>query len=141
MNPAPHVQARASPATVAMAIVVADDVAEITALARQWLQDAGHTVTCAASGDEVIRLMKRQHIDVAVVDVLMPDGDGLDVVLAARRISPKTRVLAISGGGRYMTADECLRIASGVGADRILFKPFTRAELITAVEQLAAGRP
>lgn len=117
-------------------IVVADDVKEITALAQVWLQDAGHAVTCATCGQEVIRVMKQQQVDVAVVDVLMPDGDGLDVVMAAKQISPVTRLLAISGGGSYMTGAECLRMAKGIGADRILQKPFTRGQLISLVEEL-----
>lgn len=118
--------------------MVADDVDEIVQLARVWLEDAGHAVTCAHCGNEVVRVMREEHLDIAVVDVLMPDGDGLDVVLAARRISPHTRLLAISGGGRYMRADECLRLAKGIGADRVLLKPFNRQQLVSAVEELAS---
>lgn len=134
MIPTPETQVGVRP----LAIIVADDVEEITKLARQWLEDAGHAVTCAASGYEVIRLMKRQPVDIAVVDVLMPDGDGLDVVMAVKRIGPHIRVLAISGGGSYMTGGECLRIAKGIGADAVLQKPFGRKELVLAVEKLAA---
>lgn len=134
MIPAPATPVAVRP----LAIIVADDVEEITTLARQWLEERGHTVTCAASGYEVIRLMKRQYVDIAVVDVLMPDGDGLDVVMAVKRIGPHIRILAISGGGSYMTGGECLRIAKGIGADAILQKPFGRNELVAAVEKLAA---
>src|SRR4051794_25557774 len=92
-----------------LAIIVADDVVEILQLLGQCLEEAGHTVSYASSGSEVIRLLGRQPCDLAVVDVLMPDGDGLDVIFAVKRSYPLARVLAISGGGKYMVAAECLR--------------------------------
>ncbi|MDO8540524.1 MAG: response regulator [Opitutaceae bacterium] len=122
-----------------LTIVVADDVEEITFLAKQWLEDAGHTVICAAGGDEVVRLMRDRKIDLVITDVLMPDGDGLDVLLAAKRMSPETKILAISGGGKYMTAGECLRIAKGIGANQVLLKPFNRVQLVAEVERLGTA--
>lgn len=117
-----------------LAIIVADDVAEILRLVGQFLEGLGHTISYASSGTEVIRLLARQACDLAIVDVLMPDGDGLDVVFAVKRSYPSTRVLAISGGGKYMVAGECLRVAKGVGAEGILLKPFNRAQLLAAID-------
>lgn len=129
----------AGPAPVRpLSIVVADDVPEILQLARIWLNGTGHAVTCAGSGGEVIRLMKHQAFDVIVADVLMPDGDGLDVIVSVKREKNGPRVLAISGGGKYMTAGDCLRIARGIGADAVLLKPFTREQFVGAVERLGA---
>jgi CheY-like chemotaxis protein len=119
-----------------LSVVVADDVPEILDLVRLWLEEMGHSVTCAGSGSEVIRLMKTRTFDVIVADVLMPDGDGLDIIVAAQRSHAPSRVLAISGGGKYMTATDCLRIAKGIGADAVLMKPFNRVQFVEAVERL-----
>jgi CheY-like chemotaxis protein len=132
----PTFQDSPAPTTKALAIIVADDVEEIQFLVRQYLEEAGHTVACASTGHEVIRLLGKQHFDLVITDVLMPDGDGLDVIVAAKRNFSGTRILAISGGGKYMVAGECLRIAKGVGAHGLLLKPFNRQQLLVAIEQV-----
>lgn len=116
-------------------IVVADDVPEIAQLVETWLQAAGHAVTHAANGREVIQIVTEKRIDLVVTDIVMPDGDGWDAILAVSRLRPGTRILAISGGSRHMPADACLRVAKGVGADGVLKKPFRRAEFLSAVEK------
>jgi CheY-like chemotaxis protein len=122
-----------------LAIIVADDVEEMLHLMGRCLEEAGHSVSYASTGSEVIRLLARQPCDLALVDVLMPDGDGLDVIFAVKRSHPGTRALAISGGGKYMVAAECLRVAKGVGADGVLLKPFTRQQLLDAIEWVMKG--
>jgi len=118
-----------------LAIIVADDVEEIRDLLKSWLEDLGHDVECAASGWEVVRLAKKRVFDLVITDVLMPDGDGLDVITALRKTRAEPRVLAISGGGKYMLAANCLRIAKGVGADEVLLKPFKREQLLEAIDR------
>lgn len=135
----PAAQGPTAAATKPLAIIVADDVEEIVRLLQQYLEDAGHKVACVSTGHEVIRLLRQQHFDLVITDVLMPDGDGLDVIVAAKRDYSGTRVLAISGGGKYMVARDCLRIAKGVGAHGLLLKPFNRQQLLSAVEQVTRG--
>ena len=119
-------------------ILVADDVEEIKQLVALWLEEAGHAVTHASNGRDVVRLVKDRAFDLVVTDIVMPNGDGWDAILAINRLRPGTRILAISGGGKHMPADACLRVAKGVGADHILKKPFHRAQLLEAVNQVAA---
>lgn len=135
----PAAQGPTATAIKPLAIIVADDVEEIVRLLQQYLEDAGHTVACVSTGHEVIRLLRKQHFDLVITDVLMPDGDGLDVIVATKRDYSRTRVLAISGGGKYMVAGDCLRIAKGVGAHGLLLKPFNRQQLLAAVEQVTRG--
>ena len=119
-------------------ILVADDVDEITDLIRHWLEDAGHTVTLASNGREVIELVQKRRFDIVVTDIVMPGVDGWDAILAVSRIRPEIRILAISGGGKLMPVDACLRVAKGVGADLVLKKPFRRPEFLAAVNKLAS---
>lgn len=117
-------------------IVVAEDVAELLHLVAGWLEEEGHKVTRASNGRDVVRLMRAKPFDLLVTDIVMPQGDGWDAILAVNRIRPATRILAISGGAQHMPADACLRVAKGVGADAVLKKPFNRAQLIGAVNQV-----
>lgn len=117
-------------------MIVADDVAEIQALLEMWLSDEGCRVKCASTGFEVLRLLREEPVDLVVADVLMPDGDGIDVIMELKRTNAKTRVLAISGGGRRMQAEDCLKIAKGMGAQGVLLKPFDRAQFFAAVRRV-----
>lgn len=119
-------------------ILVADDVDEITELIRRWLEDDGHSVTMASNGREVIELVQKRRYDIVVTDIVMPGVDGWDAILAVGRIRPETRILAISGGGKLMPVDACLRVAKGVGADLVMKKPFRQPEFMAAVHKLAS---
>lgn len=117
-------------------ILVADDLPEIQQLLLHWLADAGHQVTAAATGFQVVKLLKEERFDLVVTDMLMPDGDAIDVIIGARRHASDTRVLVVSGGGRFMQAQDCLRLAQNVGADGVLLKPFVREQLLEAVDRV-----
>ena len=91
---------------------------------------------CASSGEEVSELLRRQPVDLVITDVLMPDGDGLDVIQSLRQTHSAARVLAISGGGRHLQATDCLKFAKGLGADEVLLKPFNREQLLAAVNRI-----
>jgi CheY-like chemotaxis protein len=129
-----------------LSVAVVDDVVEIRELIRSCLVEAGCSVATAESGNELLKLMRTQSFDVIITDVLMPDGDGLEVIQQAKRLQPGARMLAISGGGHHLQPADCLRFAKGLGAHAVLLKPFNREQLIDAVarvmkQQLAEPRP
>ena len=126
------------PAARALAILVVDDMADLPPLIRDWLVRRGHLVHCAFSGHEAIALLRREHVDLVITDVLMPDGDGPDLIGQVRRLQPAARILAISGGGRYVESDDCLKIARGLGAHAALMKPFDRDKLFEGIAQARA---
>ena len=117
-----------------LSVVVADDVIEIQRLLRAWLEDLGCLVTCVSTGQEAVRTIRSQHVDVVITDILMPDGDGLEVIAEMRRLQATARILAISGGGSHLEASDCLRFARGLGAHGLLMKPFNRQQLIASLE-------
>jgi DNA-binding response OmpR family regulator len=116
-----------------ISILVADDEPGILDLLHKWLDKDGHTVACARSGHEAAELMKRQRFDIVIADVLMPDGDGLELITESKKTQPDARIVAISGGGRYLHGTECLKVATGLGAHAAVLKPFSFSELRASI--------
>ena len=121
-----------------LSIVVADDVVELPPIIREWLRRDGHEIHCVFSGREVIELLKRGPVDLVITDVLMPDGDGLEVIMEEKALQPGIRILAISGGGQLMPALDCLKLAGAMGAHAVLLKPFTRPQLMDGMRRALA---
>jgi CheY-like chemotaxis protein len=121
-------------------ILVADDDLTVRRMLQRVLEDAGYDVALAADGVEACHLATSGHISAAIVDVLMPERDGLEVIGWLRRSRPETRIIAISGGGR-LGADGYLDIARRLGADRVLRKPMRAAALLAALSELTPAVP
>ena len=125
-----------------LTILVADDEEALRQLVKHWLVTAGHAVVLAADGNEARGAVKRQKFDLVITDVLMPGNDGLDLITHVKTAQPQTRILAISGGGRYMGGDDCLRMARGLGAHATVIKPFNWEQLQAGMtEALAPPKP
>jgi len=114
-------------------ILLVDDDDMSRSAIHKMLERAGYTVESTQDGNEVIRLYSQHGADLVVTDLIMPDKDGLEIIQDLRRIDPKVRILAISGGGR-VDANEYLAVARKFGAVEVLSKPFTKNDLRLAVE-------
>ena len=127
-------------APFAASVLIVDDVPEIRNLLQRWLRDLGCIATCVSTGEEAVRFLRTMHLDLVVTDVLMPDGDGLDVTMELKRIQSTARIVAMSGGSDYLHPSECLKWARGLGADAGLLKPFNRQQFMDTVMPLLAPR-
>jgi DNA-binding NtrC family response regulator len=116
-----------------LSILVADDEDSIRSLIQHFLSTAGHTVVAAANAQEACAAMVKQRFDLVITDVLMPDGDGLDLITELKKTQPEARILAISGGGRYLEGSDYLKLAKGLGAHHAMMKPFTWQQLQDAI--------
>lgn len=125
----------ATPAST-LSILVADDEEGIRQLLSHWLQRAGYQVTCVDCGQEAARALRARPFDLIITDIVMPDGDGFELITEFRRAQPATRILAISGGGKYLQGADCLRMAKGLGAHGAVMKPFTREQLLAGVDAI-----
>ena len=120
-------------------ILVVDDEVTVREMVGEMLTRGGYEVVMAANGLEAMRRLKEQEFAVIVTDIVMPEQEGLETVLAVRKEHPQTKVIAISGGGRYGASDY-LETATFFGADRVFGKPISWQELLAAVEELLAER-
>lgn len=119
-------------------ILIIEDEEIIRATLQQMLARSKHNVTAAATGVEGLALMERRSFDLVIIDMIMPEKDGIETIIDIRHRWPEARILAISGGGRTRNMD-FLRYARSVGANAILPKPFTNEDLTrTVAEALAA---
>ena len=115
-------------------ILLIEDNDLIRSLLRETLELAGHTVIEARNGAEGLDLFRQAGADLVITDIVMPDKDGLAVVMALREQVPPVNIIAISGAGN--SAEDYLDRAYRMGAVKVLLKPFSIAALIAAVDEL-----
>jgi DNA-binding NtrC family response regulator len=118
-------------------ILIIDDEEQIRAMLEQMLTREGYEVAVADNGKEGMRVCREQEIDLIITDIIMPEKDGIEMILELRHDFPQLKVIAISGGGR-LGPDGYLEMAQKLGAHRTFFKPFNRKEILDAVQDLLA---
>jgi DNA-binding response OmpR family regulator len=126
------------PNTMARILLIDDDDSVRTML-RQTLTHFGHTVIEARDGQEGLKLFQHARADLVITDIVMPEKEGLEVLMELRQEQPPVKIIAMSGGGRGMAADY-LRMARGMGAARVLAKPFSHEVLMAAVNELLSEK-
>ncbi len=118
-------------------ILVIDDEQSIRDLLKEVLEKAGHQVIEAADGREGLALYQKQAVDLVIMDLLMPDTDGLEATLQLTREYLDAKIIAMTGAqGDHNFLD----IAKLFGARRTFEKPFDVNKLVEAVkEELASS--
>jgi CheY-like chemotaxis protein len=119
-----------------LSILVADDEENIRVLLEELLAAAGHKVVTVRNGTQGIAALKGHRFDLVLTDVLMADGDGLSLIAETKKSHSAARIIAISGGGRYLDGKDCLKMARGLGAHGALMKPFGSEQLMAAIKQV-----
>lgn len=116
-------------------VLIIDDDEDVRAVLRRALEGAGYDVTEAADGKEGLREFRRSPADVIIVDIFMPEKEGLETILEIRELAPHVKTMAISGGG--MTGSlEYLDYANTFGVDRTFTKPLVLEEVVKEVRRL-----
>lgn len=115
-------------------IVVADDDTGIRKLLCGVLRSSGYHVLEAANGKQAVAHIEREHVDLLVTDLVMPDQEGIETIREVRKRFPNLRIMAMSGG----FGEQFLSIAGKVGADHIIRKPFETGAIREAIRHLLA---
>ena len=116
-------------------ILVIDDEISICESLQGVLEDEDYTVQTALSGEDGVRLLSGEHIDLVFLDILMPGGiDGIETLKRMKQMSPDTEVLMISGHGTFDLALE----AGQLGASDFLGKPLSLESILRKVEAISA---
>ena len=117
-------------------ILVVEDDAVVRKSVSAVLRSAGHETLEAGDGKAGLDILNNHHVDLAIVDIWMPNVDGLNFL---RQLPDQFRsipIIMISGGGAGNTLEQATAIAMMRGASEVLFKPFEPDELLAAVDRL-----
>ena len=110
-------------------VLTVDDEAVVCESIRRVLTEEGYNVTVATSARAGLDIIRKQHIDLLLLDIRMPDMDGIDCLRETRAISPETEVIMVTGYATIDTAVEAVKL----GATDYLQKPVKPARLVVAV--------
>ena len=116
-------------------VLIVEDDKELREMLKMSLLRSGFTVLEAKNGKDAITHFKPALTDLVVTDLIMPEEDGLKVVIKLRELKPSIKIIAISGGGK-VGPGSYLNLAKALGADAIYSKPFSINDLILKIEQL-----
>jgi two-component system OmpR family response regulator len=120
-----------------MRILLAEDDAEMAEFVARGLDELGHNVVRASNGADALHLATAEPFDLALVDRMMPDMDGLSVLRRLRAAGIEIPVLLLTALGRIEDRVEGLE----AGADDYLVKPFAFSELAARINALARRGP
>ncbi len=110
-------------------ILVVDDDAQIRQLAAKLLREHGHRVSAARDGRELWQVMGTAEIDLVILDIMLPGGNGLDLCRELRARFPQLPIIMVTALG----SDTDRIVGLEVGADDYLPKPFNPRELLARI--------
>jgi signal transduction histidine kinase/CheY-like chemotaxis protein len=116
-------------------ILVVDDEPGIRHLLRKLLTGVGYRVLEAGNGREAIQQVATSKVDLVIMDLVMPELEGIETIQALHRKLPQLKLIAMSG----QFASPMLRVAEHLGAQVSLAKPIQPDELLEAVARMIAG--
>jgi CheY-like chemotaxis protein len=117
-------------------ILIADDDAEVRGFLRAALESGGYEVVEAANGKQALAAVRAGGVDLAIMDLVMPEQEGIETIVALRKEAPSVGIIAISGAleGPY------LGMARALGAQAALSKPVSAELLLAKVAEALEGR-
>jgi CheY-like chemotaxis protein len=116
-------------------ILLVEDDKDLRAMLKSSLEKKRYIVMEASNGREAINKFKPLLTDLVITDLLMPEQDGIGLIMEIKKLKPEIKIIAISGGGKAGPSNY-LSIASTLGADAVFAKPFSLNIFLEKVEQL-----
>lgn len=113
-------------------LLVVDDDLEIRKLLGRYLSEQGFRVSLASSKRECDECLATHKIDIVILDVLLPDGSGLDICQNLRQQSPETVIILVTA----LREDIDRIVGLEIGADDYLGKPFNPRELLARIRAI-----
>jgi two-component system, chemotaxis family, chemotaxis protein CheY len=116
-------------------ILVIDDDPLMRSSLRTVLEGKGYAVDTLPDGRRAPAMVEQTRPDAVITDIVMPESEGIETIVAIRAVAPDLPIIAISGGGQILEA-EFLDMALQLGATAALRKPFELAQLMATLERL-----
>jgi DNA-binding NtrC family response regulator len=116
-------------------LLIIEDDHHILLMIKRMLEPLGYEIKLASDGNEGLEMFHKFEVDLVITDIIMPEKEGLEIIREMRRERPNLQIIAMSGGGK-ISADNYLETAKIFGAAKILEKPFSRTQMVSAVQHL-----
>jgi CheY-like chemotaxis protein len=119
-------------------ILIIDDEPQIRSMLRLMLERDGYEVFEAPDGIEGIRFYRQNPVDLIITDLIMPNKDGIGMIIELKKEFPEAKIIAMSGGG-LNKPEGYLKGAQKLGATCTLTKPIDREEMLRTVRETLKG--
>jgi len=116
-------------------ILIIDDEPQIRSMLKLMLERDGYEVAEAPDGIEGIRIYRRNPADLIITDLIMPNKDGIGMIIDLKKEFPNVKIIAMSGGG-LNKPEGYLKGAKKLGAACTLTKPIDRDEMLRAIKNV-----
>ena len=116
-------------------ILIIDDEKVICNACYLILSEGGHAVERKMNGAAGLKALKFKRYDVILLDMMLPDMDGMEILSTIKEKMPDTRVIVITGYSTLTNALEAMKL----GAADYLSKPFSEEELLASIEKVCSN--
>ena len=116
-------------------ILLAEDDEAMRGYISRALENAGHSVVAVDRGTEAVPLLETQRFDLLLSDIVMPEMDGIELAQRCAEVSPRTKVMFITG-----FAAVTLKASREQPQAKVLSKPFHLRDLVLEVERIFADQ-
>jgi CheY-like chemotaxis protein len=110
-------------------ILIVDDEEVIRFTLEAFLKDEGFEVLLAASGEECLDILAKEKVDLAIIDMRLPQMDGNVVILESIRLDPKLKFIVYTGSSGYILSPELIQ--AGLKPAQVLRKPLNDMDILT----------
>ena len=117
-------------------ILIIDDDDLFRTLLVDMLTFEGYQTIEAKDGNMGVDLFKKEHPDLVITDILMPEKEGMQTIREIKKESSDAHIIALSGATTRPDGISYLQLATDLGANRAFAKPFKTAEFLGAVAEL-----
>ncbi len=123
------------PTKLMKSILIVEDDEVLLKSISMVLESEGYKVSSGSNGQEAKDQLEESTPDLIITDIIMDDIDGFEVIIHAKKQSPQTKLIVISGGG-IVDPKRYLATAESLGVECTMKKPFSLDELRDAVKGL-----
>jgi DNA-binding NtrC family response regulator len=116
-------------------ILLLDDNETFLKLQGEFLRCSGHRVATFTDGKKALQMLQRKPFDLLITDLIMPDKEGIEIIIELHSKLPDLKIIAMSGGSR-VGARDWLVMAKKLGASHTLIKPFSGEQLLEVVNSV-----
>jgi DNA-binding NtrC family response regulator len=114
-------------------ILIIDDDLMVRDMLLQMMEMEGIDTISAENGKIALNILQNTSVDLIITDIVMPEKDGIETIVAIKKLMPQIPIIAMSGGGK-ISPEVYLEMAQLLGARYSFTKPIDRKHLVIAVQ-------